>query len=205
MPTMVDVDQYKSALTPQQVDEALQKIADNDIADFLTAQQAQNTYAPKSHASNGTTYGAATGSLYGHVKLSDTADTSGASSGIAATPACVQASAKAAVQDAVAAAGKWTQVAHVTGNTPVSLSTLPADMNTFLWRAKTSSGWATGGMFCRAMLDGSVWQMIEGGYDNSGRYFCTVLNFTSSSVTLSTMSRGGQSVLDDCSFTLYGK
>ena len=43
--------------------------------------------APTSHASSGTTYGAGTASLYGHVKLSDTANSSlGASSGTAVTP-----------------------------------------------------------------------------------------------------------------------
>lgn len=48
--------------------------------------------APTSHASTSTTYGAGTGSNYGHVKLSDaTNSTSGASSGVAATPAAVKA------------------------------------------------------------------------------------------------------------------
>lgn len=48
--------------------------------------------APKSHAASGTTYGAGSGSNYGHVKLSDsTSSTSGTSGGIAATPAAVKA------------------------------------------------------------------------------------------------------------------
>ena len=47
MPTMVEVDQYKSALTPQQVDTALKKIADNDIADFMTQTQADARYLQK--------------------------------------------------------------------------------------------------------------------------------------------------------------
>ena len=47
MPTMVEVDQYKSALTPQQVDTALKKIADNDIADFMTQAQADARYLQK--------------------------------------------------------------------------------------------------------------------------------------------------------------
>lgn len=43
--------------------------------------------APTSHANSGTTYGAGTASLYGHVKLSDTANSSlGASNGTAVTP-----------------------------------------------------------------------------------------------------------------------
>lgn len=48
--------------------------------------------APTSHASTATTYGKATSSNYGHVKLSDsTSSTSGVSGGIAATPAAVKA------------------------------------------------------------------------------------------------------------------
>lgn len=53
-------------------------------------ETASVTYAPKAHASTGTTYGVATASLYGHTKLSDTASNSyGTTSGIAATPKCV--------------------------------------------------------------------------------------------------------------------
>lgn len=47
--------------------------------------------APTSHAASDTTYGAGSGSNYGHVKLSDATDSSsGASGGIAATPAAVK-------------------------------------------------------------------------------------------------------------------
>lgn len=47
--------------------------------------------APTSHATSSTTYGAGTSSNYGHVKLSDSiSSTSGASSGIAATPSAVK-------------------------------------------------------------------------------------------------------------------
>lgn len=53
--------------------------------------------APTSHASSATTYGAATSANYGHVKLSDsTSSTSGADSGVAASPAAVK-----AVMDAI--------------------------------------------------------------------------------------------------------
>ena len=49
-------------------------------------------YAPTAHASTDTTYGIGTSANYGHVKLSDsTSSTSGASSGIAASPAAVKA------------------------------------------------------------------------------------------------------------------
>lgn len=48
--------------------------------------------APTSHASTGTTYGAGSGSNYGHVKLSDsTSGTSNENGGVAATPAAVKA------------------------------------------------------------------------------------------------------------------
>ena len=48
--------------------------------------------AATSHASTATTYGIGNGSKYGHVKLSDsTSSTSGASAGIAASPAAVKA------------------------------------------------------------------------------------------------------------------
>lgn len=61
--------------------------------------------APTSHASTATTYGEATGSNYGHVKLSDsTSSTSGVSGGVAATPAAVKA-AYDALDDAKAPAG----------------------------------------------------------------------------------------------------
>lgn len=46
--------------------------------------------SPKNHAIADTQYGAANDSLYGHVKLSDAADSSDVSDGVAATPKCVQ-------------------------------------------------------------------------------------------------------------------
>ena len=53
--------------------------------------------APTSHATNATTYGAGTGTNYGHVKLSDsTSSTSSTNGGTAATPAAVK-----AVMDAI--------------------------------------------------------------------------------------------------------
>ena len=57
--------------------------------------------APKAHASTGTSYGIGTGSNYGHVKLTDsTSATSGASSGVAATPKMVRDSISQRVQPA---------------------------------------------------------------------------------------------------------
>lgn len=61
-----------------------------------------NGKAPTNHRATGTTYGAATGSYYGHVKLSDAIDSaSGAASGIAATPAAVKTVADALNQAAL--------------------------------------------------------------------------------------------------------
>ena len=58
-------------------------------------EEVDNTLSGKaatSHASTATTYGIGTESEYGHVKLSDsTSSTSGASAGIAASPAAVKA------------------------------------------------------------------------------------------------------------------
>lgn len=55
------------------------------------AQAAADAKAPANHASTATTYGPATGSNYGHVKLSaSVTSTSAASSGVAATPSAVK-------------------------------------------------------------------------------------------------------------------
>ena len=64
--------------------------AQMDLSNYYTKEQANAAFAPTSHANAETTYGAATGSLYGHVKLADTASASDASAGAAATPKCVQ-------------------------------------------------------------------------------------------------------------------
>lgn len=112
--------QYKSSLTPEEVDQALHNIAqlDDGIAqakqyaeqaqgyaesidpgNIYNKEQADGKFAPTNHTSSGTQYGAATDSLYGHVKLSDTAGSSGASAGVAATPKCVQDTVNNAIPD----------------------------------------------------------------------------------------------------------
>lgn len=68
--------------------------AEINYVDGVTSniQTQLNGKAPTSHASTGTTYGAGTGSNYGHVKLSDsTSSTSAASAGVAASPKAVKA------------------------------------------------------------------------------------------------------------------
>ena len=72
----------------------------SDITDFPTSM------TPTSHASASTTYGLGNSSNYGHVKLSDsTNDTSGESSGVAATPLAVK-KAYDMAQKALEAAGE---------------------------------------------------------------------------------------------------
>lgn len=70
-----------------------------DLSNYYTKSQTDSKYAPKNHASSAATYGLATGSVYGHVKLSDTAGSSGVSGGIAATPLGVKNAISAAAPD----------------------------------------------------------------------------------------------------------
>lgn len=93
------------------------KNAENDI-DTLQTQQGQTSAAleqltetvdgfesqiagkaPTSHASNATTYGAASLTQYGHVKLSDTASQDGSEASVAATPVAVSNAVAGAVDD----------------------------------------------------------------------------------------------------------
>lgn len=80
-----------------------------DITDFPTSM------TPASHAAGTTAYGAGSAANYGHVKLSDSeSDTSGASSGIAATPLAVSKAnaAAAAAQKTANAANQAAQAAQ---------------------------------------------------------------------------------------------
>lgn len=79
-------------------DSAFQPISNSEeiadiVADIAAINTALSGKAPTNHASSSTTYGAATGSNYGHVKLSDStsATTAAASGGTAATPKAVKA------------------------------------------------------------------------------------------------------------------
>ena len=65
--------------------------------------------ADKNHASSETTYGVGTGTLYGHVKLSDSASDNNVSNGIAATPKAV----KTAVADHADDAANASTLGHV--------------------------------------------------------------------------------------------
>lgn len=86
-----------------------------NIANIAVGQEIVSLYSPASsvaaHASSSTTYGAGTSTLYGHVKLSDsTSSTSGAVSGVAATPSAVK-----AVADSIPTAASLTPKMDGTG------------------------------------------------------------------------------------------
>lgn len=98
---MPDTPTYKSTLTGPEVDAALKNIAQyqellvqakeyseqaKQYADSINPSQ----FAPTNHANSGTKYGIGTATLFGHVKLSDSAGDSGSTSGVAATPKSVQ-------------------------------------------------------------------------------------------------------------------
>lgn len=81
------------AAAAEQAAGAAQTAADAAQTAAEEAKTDANNKAPISHASNATTYGKSTSSLYGHVKLSDSVSStlSAASGGTAATPAAVKA------------------------------------------------------------------------------------------------------------------
>ncbi len=59
--------------------------------DYNSLSGKPSAFNPTSHTSTSTTYGKGDGSYYGHVKLSDSINSSsGASSGVAATPYAVK-------------------------------------------------------------------------------------------------------------------
>ena len=90
-------------------------------------QKLKTMLAPTNHASSGTTYGKGTSSNYGHVKLSDSTNssTAAASGGTAATPK--------AVSDALAAAKTYADGyanQNAFGNVKVGSTTIAADSTT---------------------------------------------------------------------------
>lgn len=115
------------AASPYAVYQAYQKAA----AAAAAASSAQNTAgskAPSNHASTGTDYGAGSASKYGHVMLSDATDQdSGADTGVAATPAAVNAvrAALANVKAATAIDQTEQTIASGTTDIPIDLFTAP--------------------------------------------------------------------------------
>ena len=86
--------------------------------------------APTSHANSASTYGSGTGSLFGHVKLSDsTSSTSGASAGIAATPAAVKSAYDLASEAQSAASTNATAISTETNNRTTAITNLTTTVN----------------------------------------------------------------------------
>ena len=103
----------KTADTATSATKATQDASGNVITETYATKSELNNKTPTSHASTSTTYGAGSGSNYGHVKLSDAVDsTSGPNAGIAATPA--------AVKFAYDLANQAKNVVHVGSDTPTS-------------------------------------------------------------------------------------
>lgn len=88
----------------------------------------QSGKAPTNHASSTSTYGAASSTNYGHVRLSDTPSSSGAASSIAATPAAVQSVLTQAGATRVAS-GSFPNsggiVSGITGNNSIQVIAVP--------------------------------------------------------------------------------
>lgn len=116
-----------------------------------------DTYAPKSHAASGTTYGKGTSSNYGHVKLSDATDgtSAAASGGTAATPK--------AVSDALAAAKSYAD-STVVGmysykGSVASASNLPASPSTGdVYNIESASTYGAAG--ANVAWNGSAWDSL---------------------------------------------
>ncbi len=116
-----------------------------------------DTYAPKSHAASGTTYGKGTSSNYGHVKLSDATDgtSAAASGGTAATPK--------AVSDALAAAKSYAD-STVVGmykykGSVASASNLPASPDTGdVYNIESASTYGAAG--ANVAWNGSSWDSL---------------------------------------------
>ena len=134
-------------------------------------RDAIDTKAPKSHASTATTYGIGTSSNYGHVKLSDsTSTTSGASSGIAATPTAVKAAYdKANIKKNSNATDGDIISTHLTVGTRTTDSTIGTNSFASGYN-NTASGSYTVALGCRNTASGSY--AVALGYHNtaSGNY-----------------------------------
>lgn len=89
----VNVTDIVNTLTSDATNKPLSAAQGKALNTLITAlQTAVNGKAPTNHKSTATTYGTGDETNYGHVKLSDATDgTSGASGGVAATPAAVKA------------------------------------------------------------------------------------------------------------------
>ena len=117
--------------------------------------------APTSHANSASTYGSGTGSLFGHVKLSDsTSSTSGASAGIAATPAAVKSAYDLANTAKTNAATNATAIAAETTAREGAISTINTALDgkapTAHAVSGTTYGAATGSVYGHVKLSDST-------------------------------------------------
>lgn len=132
------------------ITDLISHIANTSNPHAVTAEQAGA--APTSHASTATTYGKATSSNYGHVKLSaSTSSTSGASSGVAATPSAVKSAYDLAngKQDKISVSGVTGQTKAITCGSTVTLASLAIEAGTYLvfGNAKFPSASSTSGKY----------------------------------------------------------
>ena len=117
--------------------------------------------APTAHANSASTYGSGTGSLFGHVKLSDsTSSTSGASAGIAATPAAVKSAYDLANTANTSAATNATAIAAETTAREGAISTINTALDgkapTAHAVSGTTYGAATGSVYGHVKLSDST-------------------------------------------------
>lgn len=112
--------------------------AQSDASSALTEAQSK---APKSHASSATTYGKATGSYYGHSKLSDATNStlSAASGGTAATPAAVKAAYDLGSQASSAASSAY-DLANEAGQVATDAAQTAADAQSAAEAAQAAVG-----------------------------------------------------------------
>lgn len=132
------------------ITDLISHIANTSNPHAVTAEQAGA--APTSHASTATTYGKATSSNYGHVKLSaSTSSTSGASAGVAATPSAVKSAYDLASskQDAITVSSVTGQTKAITCGSTVTLASLALEAGTYLvfGNAKFPSASSTSGKY----------------------------------------------------------
>lgn len=118
---------------------ATDHIADKNNPHGVTASQVGA--APKAHASSATTYGIGTSSNYGHVKLSDSVNsTSAASAGVAASPKAVKSAYDLANAALPKAGGTVTGEIHVEMNSPaIQLNDLDSTAKTRILKNAGSS------------------------------------------------------------------
>lgn len=132
---------YDTASAAQNAAEAAQAAAESAASEAAAASSAVSGKAPTDHASSATTYGKATGSYYGHSKLSDATNStlSAASGGTAATPAAVKAAYDLASQASSAASSAY-DLANEAGQVATDAAQTAADAQSAAEAAQAAVG-----------------------------------------------------------------